>query len=74
VVDVAVPVSHRGGLDYFHTGFIAFSKNGDLTLRSAALSQGRVLDWKMADFIATNPVRYVTLLRPAENASTADRR
>ena len=74
VGDVIGFVSHREGLDYFHTGFIAFSKSGDLTLRSAALSQGRVLDWKMADFIATNPVRYVTLLRPAEHASTADRR
>ncbi len=62
------------GLDYYHTGFIAFGKSGELMLRSASLSRGRVLDEPMAGFTAANPVKYVTLLRAAETTPLADRR
>ena len=62
------------GLDYYHTGLIAFAKNGDLLLRSAALSKGRALDQKMTAFVAGNPVKYVTLLRAAEPAPMVERR
>jgi hypothetical protein len=71
--DIIGFASRRPGLDYYHTGFIAFGKNGELRLRSAALSHGRVLDEKMTSFVAVNPVKYVTLLRAAESAPIADR-
>ena len=72
--DIIGFVSRRAGLDYYHTGLIAFAKNGDLLLRSAALSKGRALDQKMTAFIASNPVKYVTLLRAAEPAPMVERR
>jgi hypothetical protein len=72
--DIIGFASRRAGLDYYHTGLIAFAKNGDLLLRSAALSKGRALDQKMTAFIAGNPVKYVTLLRAAEPAPMVERR
>jgi hypothetical protein len=72
--DIIGFTSRRAGLDYYHTGLIAFTKNGDLLLRSAALSKGRALDQKMTAFIASNPVKYVTLLRAAEPTPTVERR
>jgi N-acetylmuramoyl-L-alanine amidase-like len=71
--DIIGFASRRPGLDYYHTGFIAFGKSGELLLRSAALSHGRVLDEKMTSFVAVNPVKYVTLLRAAESAPVAER-
>jgi N-acetylmuramoyl-L-alanine amidase-like len=71
--DIIGFASRRPGLDYYHTGFIAFAKNGDLMLRSAALSHGRVLDEKMTSFVAVNAVKYVTLLRAAESTPVAER-
>jgi hypothetical protein len=71
--DIIGFASRRPGLDYYHTGFIAFAKNGDLMLRSAALSHGHVLDEKMTSFVAVNAVKYVTLLRAAESTPVAER-
>lgn len=71
--DIIGFASRRPGLDYYHTGFVAFSKGGELMLRSAALSHGRVLDERMTGFIAANGVKYVTLLRAAEPAPVAER-
>jgi hypothetical protein len=72
--DIIGFTSRRAGLDYYHTGLIAFSKNGDLILRNASQSRGRVVDDRMASFVTANPVKYVTLLRPVESAATAERR
>jgi hypothetical protein len=72
--DIIGFASRREGLDYYHTGFIAFGKNRELLLRSASLSHGRVLDEKMANFVTVNPVKYVTLLRAVDNAPVVERR
>jgi N-acetylmuramoyl-L-alanine amidase-like len=64
--DIVGFVSHQPGLDYFHTGFVAFGKDGVLLLRHASESRRRVLDERMDRFVAANRVRYVTLLRPLE--------
>jgi hypothetical protein len=72
--DIIGILSRRAGLDYYHTGLIAFGKNGELLLRSAALSKGRSLDQKMTAFIAANPVHYLTLLRAAESQPMVERR
>jgi N-acetylmuramoyl-L-alanine amidase-like len=72
--DIIGFTSRREGLDYYHTGFIAFDRNRELLLRSASLSHGRVLDEKMAAFVTANPVKYVTLLRAAESTPAVERR
>lgn len=64
--DVIGFVSRRSNMDFYHTGLIAFAKDGTLLLRHASQSRRRILDERMADFVALNGVRYVTLLRPAE--------
>ena len=71
--DIIGFASQRPSLDYYHTGFIAFGRNGELLLRSASLSHGRVLDEKMTSFVGANPVKHVTLLRAAETAPVAER-
>jgi hypothetical protein len=72
--DIIGFVSRRASLDYYHTGFIAFGKGGELMLRSASLSRGRVLDEPMTGFIAANAVKHVSLLRAAESRSIVERR
>ena len=72
--DIIGFASRRQGLDYYHTGFIAFAQSGELLLRSASLRHGRVLDEKMASFVAAYNVKYVTLLRATERAPVAERR
>jgi hypothetical protein len=72
--DIIAFASRRAGLDYYHTGLVAFGKTGELLLRNASLSRGRVVEDKMAAFVSTNPVKYVTLLRAAENPPLAERR
>src|SRR5437868_12665977 len=72
--DIIGFTSRRAGLDYYHTGLVAFGKTGELLLRSASLSRGRVVEDKMAAFVSVNPVKYVTLLRAADNRPTAERR
>lgn len=66
--DVIGFVSRRTNMDFYHTGLIAFAKDGTLLLRHASQSRRRILDERMTDFVAVNRVRYVTLLRPAEPA------
>jgi N-acetylmuramoyl-L-alanine amidase-like len=64
--DIIGFVSHQPDLDYFHAGFIAFSRDGTLLLRHASESAHRVHDERMDRFLARYSVRYVTLLRPQE--------
>ena len=64
--DIIGFTSQRSDLDFFHAGLVAFGKSGDLLLRHASQSRGRVVEEKMATFVTINPVKYVTLLRAAE--------
>ncbi|MGN6570824.1 MAG: N-acetylmuramoyl-L-alanine amidase-like domain-containing protein [Pseudolabrys sp.] len=64
--DIVGFLSRRPGIDYFHTGFIVVGKEGELLLRHAAKSKGRVLDQQLEAFFAENGVRHVSLLRPQE--------
>jgi hypothetical protein len=73
--DIVGFTSGRAGLDYYHTGLVTFGRNGELLLRNASQRRGRVVEERMVDFAAMNPVRYVTLLRAAEPAPpVAERR
>src|SRR3954468_11035044 len=72
--DIIGFTSRRVGLDYYHTGLVAFGKTGELLLRNASQSPGRVVEDKMAAFVSVNPVKYVTLLRAADNAPVVERR
>ena len=71
--DVIGFVSRRPNLDFHHTGLIAFGKGGEVMLRHASRSRGRVVDDRIDAFVAVNRVQYVTLLRPADTADVADR-
>jgi hypothetical protein len=64
--DIIGFASRRANLDYFHTGFVILGSKGELVLRHASQSRGRVLDEPMARFIAANNVQHVTLLRARE--------
>ena len=64
--DVIGFVSRRPNLDFFHTGFVMVGGKGELVLRHASQSRGRVLDQRMDTFLAVNGVRHVTLLRAVE--------
>jgi hypothetical protein len=64
--DIIAFVSRRPNLDYFHVGFIVLDDKGQLMLRHASQTHGRVLDERMDRFVAQNSVRYVTLWRPQE--------
>jgi hypothetical protein len=66
--DVIGFASNRPNMDFFHTGLVTFRPDGTLMLRHASQSRGRVLEERMETFVAVNPVRYVTLLRVADNA------
>ena len=72
--DIIGFTSRRADLDFFHTGIVAFGKGGELLLRNASQSRGRVVDDKMTTFVTVNPVTYVTLLRAAENTPVVERR
>jgi hypothetical protein len=72
--DIIGFTSRRANLDFFHTGLIAFGKGGELLLRHASQSRGRAVEEKMAAFVTANPVKYVTLLRAAENMPVVERR
>jgi hypothetical protein len=72
--DIIGFTSRRANLDYYHTGLVAFGKSGELLLRNASQSRGRVIDDKMATFVSVNPVKYVTLLRAADNTPVVERR
>lgn len=66
--DIIGFTSRRPNLDFFHTGLIAFGNGGNVLLRHASKSKGRVMDDDMAAFFRTNGVKYVTLVRATENA------
>ena len=74
--DIIGFISGRSNLDFFHTGLVAFGKNGALLLRHASRSYGRVIEEKMATFVTVNPVKYVMLLRAAEpdESATAEKK
>lgn len=69
--DIVGFVTARPNLDYFHVGFIAFGKDGELLLRHASQSRHRVLDERLERFLSANRVRYVTLLRAQEPAGAS---
>jgi hypothetical protein len=69
--DIVGFLSRRPGLDFFHTGFVAFGGRGELLLRHASQSRGRVLDERMERFVAVNGVRDVALLRPVDKPAVA---
>ncbi|MGE0563130.1 MAG: N-acetylmuramoyl-L-alanine amidase-like domain-containing protein [Pseudolabrys sp.] len=69
--DIVGFVTRRTNLDYFHTGFVAFGPKGELLLRHASQSRGRVLDEPMARFIRASRAQYVTVLRPLDPAAGA---
>ena len=64
--DIVGFVSRRPNLDFFHTGLVAFGKDGELMLRHASRSRGRILDDRMETFVNASRVTYLTLLRPTE--------
>ncbi len=64
--DIIGFLSQRADLDYFHVGFVVVAQDGDLWLRHAARSKGRVVDTLLARFLNQNRVRAVTLWRPSE--------
>jgi hypothetical protein len=64
--DIIAFLSRRSDLDVFHTGFVVVDGDGDLWLRHAARSRGRVADSSLALFLKQNHVRAVTLLRPRD--------
>jgi hypothetical protein len=64
-------MSRRANLDFFHTGFVMLGSRGELVLRHASQSRGRVRDEPMARFVAANRVQYVTLLRAFKPPSLA---
>jgi len=71
--DVIGFVSRRPNLDFYHTGLVAFGKGGEVMLRHASRSRGRVVDGRIDAFVAVNRVQYVTVVRAADTADTADR-
>jgi hypothetical protein len=72
--DIIGFTSQRASLDYYHTGLVAFGKSGELLLRNASQSRGRVVDDKMTSFVTLNPVKFVTLLRAADSMPVVERR
>jgi hypothetical protein len=69
--DIIGFTSRRSDLDFFHTGFVVLGKGGELLLRHASQSRGRVIDEKMSTFVTGNLVRHVTLVRPTERSQNA---
>ena len=69
--DVIGFVSRRPNLDFYHTGLIAFGRRGEVLLRHASRSRGRIVDERMDRFVAASRVQYVTLVRAAESDETA---
>lgn len=70
--DIIGFLSRRPRLDYFHIGLVVARPDGELLLRHAARSRGRVLDEPLARFLSINRVRRVTLLRPLEPVETIE--
>ena len=66
--DVIGFVSRRTNLDFFHTGLVMLSGKGEVILRNASQSRGRVVDIPMDRFVAASKVEYAALLRPIDPA------
>jgi len=64
--DIIGFVSVRAGLDYFHTGLVAFGRKGELLLRHASKSRHHVLDEPIEEFFASTRVRWMTIARPRD--------
>lgn len=76
--DVILFVSAKKNLDVFHTGF-AVRRGGELFLRHATRSKGQVVEQKLWDFLKSNRMSGITLLRPLgekrqSNHGNTDRR
>lgn len=69
--DIIGFVSVRPGLDYFHTGLIAFGSKGELLLRHAPKSRHHVLDEPIERFFATTRARWMTITRPRDLGAAA---
>lgn len=69
--DIIGFLSERAALDYFHIGFVVVGADGNLWLRHAARSRGRVLDEPLNGFLAANRVKAVTVLRAREPKAVA---
>ncbi|MDI1346760.1 MAG: DUF1460 domain-containing protein [Pseudolabrys sp.] len=69
--DIIGFLSERARLDYFHVGFVVVAPDGDLWLRHAARSRGRVLDEPLGRFLSANRVKAVTVLRAREPRNVA---
>lgn len=69
--DIIGFLSERARLDYFHVGFVVVAPDGDLWLRHAAKSRGRVLDEPLGGFLKLNRVKAVTVLRAREPRNVA---
>ncbi|MBV8792410.1 MAG: DUF1460 domain-containing protein [Pseudolabrys sp.] len=67
--DVMGFVSLRPALDYYHCSFVIRRENGEILLRHASLSHGRVVNERLETFVTANRVRYVTLFRPQDKAA-----
>jgi len=66
--DIIGFLSRRPNLDFFHTGLVMLSAKGEVILRNASQSRGRVLDMPMDRFVAASKVDYAALLRPIDQA------
>jgi len=71
--DIVGFMSQRPGLDFYHTGLVAFDGKGEAMLRHASRSRGRVVEERMTAFVSINPVKHVALLRAAETAPLVER-
>ena len=69
--DVIGFVSRRPTLDFYHTGLVAFGKGGEVMLRHASRSRGRVVDDRIDAFVAANRVQHVTLVRAVDAVDLA---
>ena len=67
--DIMGFVSMRPQLDYYHCSFVVTGDNGELMLRHASLSHGRVVNERIETFFNANRVHYVTVLRPVDRTA-----
>jgi N-acetylmuramoyl-L-alanine amidase-like len=61
--DIALFASTRRNLDVFHMGFV-IKRDGDVWLRHASRSAGRVVEQPLADFLKAHRMPGIILLRP----------
>lgn len=63
--DFILFASTRKNLDVFHTGLLIKS-DGEILLRHATRSKGKVIEERLADFLSANRMSGMILLRPLE--------